>query len=117
MTFKDVKVYFNGRELVDKDTLDEKCIEDDCILHAVDIGETVVNAYDVPMWVVKSSAELNHWRRLLPCNLKPPARNSSRERAQSKAAFISGVCPSGGQSSCLTWLAQRCRSLTKRCRT
>ena len=74
MTFKDMKVFYNGGELVDTDTLDEKRIDDDCILHAVD------NVYDAPTWVVKSSAEMNQWRRLLPHNLKPPARNTVAEK-------------------------------------
>jgi hypothetical protein len=65
MTFKDMKVFYNGCELCETDTLDEKWIDDDCILHAVDNVRTNL--------VVNASAELNQWRRLL--YLKPPARN------------------------------------------
>ena len=70
MISKDMIVFWNGVELVDTDTLDEKWIHDDCILHVA-----VGNVYDAPIWVVKCSAELNQWRLLLPPNLKPPARN------------------------------------------
>jgi hypothetical protein len=65
MTFKDMKVFYNGCELCETDTLDEKRIDDDCILHAVDNVRANL--------VVNASAELNQWRRLL--YLKPPARN------------------------------------------
>ena len=69
MTFKDMKVFYNGGELAyGTDTLDEKQIHDDCILHAVD-GVHVSNE---STWVAKSSAELNQWLKLLPHNLKPP---------------------------------------------
>ena len=57
MTFEDMKVFYDGGELVDTNTLDEKWIHDDCILHAVDESHGGV--------AVKQSKELTHWR-LLP---------------------------------------------------
>jgi hypothetical protein len=74
MTFKDMKVFYNGCELADTDTIDDLNIDDDCILHAVD------NVYGAPTWVAKSSAQLNQWRLLLP--------KSNPWRTQSK------TCPS-----------------------
>ena len=65
MTFQDLKVFYNGDELDDLDTLGEKGIDGDCILHAVD------NINDAPKWVVKSSSELYHWRQQL-LYLQPP---------------------------------------------
>ena len=58
MTFEDTRVFYNGRELVDADTLYEKNIHDDCILHAAD------KVHD-PMVVSAFSAQLTQWR-LLP---------------------------------------------------
>ena len=66
MTFKDMKVFYNGCELADTDTIDDLNIDDDCILHAVD------NVYGAPTWVAKSSAQLNQWRLLLPHNQQLP---------------------------------------------
>ena len=68
-TFKDMKVFYNGVEIMDTDTLDDKWITDDCILHAID------NVYDGSTWVLKSSIELHQWQQLLPQNLKPPDKN------------------------------------------
>ena len=90
--FKDMKVFYNGGELVDTDTLDEKRIDDDCILHAVD------KVYNAPTWVVKSSAEPNQWRRLLPHNLKPPARNEVAEKKLSPRPLSSVSVVSGASS-------------------
>ena len=91
MTFKDMKVFYNGGELVDTDTFSEKWIDDDCILHAVD------NVYDAPTLVVKSwSAKLNQWRLLLPHNLQPPARNKVAEKELSPrplSSVVSGASP------------------------
>ena len=71
MTFKDMKVFYNGCELADTDTIDDLNIDDDCILHAVD------NVYGAPTWVAKSSAQLNQWRLLLPHNLKPSTQSKT----------------------------------------
>ena len=56
MTFKDMKVFYNGGELVDTNTLDEKWIHDDCILHAVDKDHHGV--------AVRQSNQLTNWRIL-----------------------------------------------------
>ena len=69
MWLQDMKVFFNGVELVDPDTLHERWIDDDCILHCVGTASMPTTR------VVKSSVELHQWRRLLAHNLKPPIKD------------------------------------------
>ena len=107
MTFKDMKVFYNGCELADTDTIDNLNIDHDCILHAVD------NVYDAPTWVVKSSAQLNQWRLLLPHNLKPSTQSKTYPSFIERGLHGAWEVDQGGQSSCY----YRCKRLTKRCRT
>ena len=94
-TFEDLKVFYNGCEMCDTDTLEEKWIDDDCILHAVD------TVYDAPAWVAKSSAELFQWKRLL--FLKPPDRNKEAEKVL-KHRFQAGQMLSGARPA--AWLSK-----------
>ena len=101
MTFNDMKVFYNGEELVDTNTLDEKRIDDDCILHTVD------NVGPIAGEVVKTwSVKLNQWRRLLPHNLTPPPKNKEAEKDLQPvpiSAVVSGASP------------PRCRHLCRHC--
>ena len=81
-----MKVFYNGSELVDTDTIGQKLIDDDCILHCVE------NHGMIPTLTVKSwSAKLHQWRLLLPHNLQPPARNEAAEKDLSPVPISSVV--------------------------
>ena len=64
----DMTVFYNGTELIDTDTIEERFIYDDCILHAVH--------YDIGGVARKQSTGLTHWR-LLPattCSCRRPPK-------------------------------------------
>ena len=107
-----MKVLYNGSELVDTDTFDDKYIDDGCILHAVD------NVYDDPTWVARSSAEMYQWRRLLPHNLKPPAKNKVEETKLSPRPVLAVAKPISsvvGDKTQITVLAPELSSVLSWC--
>ena len=86
VTFKDMKVFYNGENLEDTDTIGQTEIEDDCILHCVD------DHGSIPTLTVKSwSVKLHQWRELLPPKLKPPTRNEAAEKDLSPVPISSVV--------------------------
>jgi hypothetical protein len=78
---KDMKVFYNGCELLQDSTLDEQSIDTDCILHAVDNVRTDL--------VVNASVGLHQWKQLL--YLKPPARNKVAENVLIRRSLSVGL--------------------------
>ena len=108
MTFKDLKVFYGGSELVDTDTLDEKWIVDDCILHAID------NINDHPTWVAKASAEMCRWTNLLNHNLRKPTKNKVEEKKlmpRPPLAFTKPISAVVGDKTQITVLAPELSSM------
>ena len=85
-TFNAMKIFFNGTELLDTDTLGGVMdIDDDSILHAVD---TFTDAA-FPDWVRRGSTVLNQHRHLLPHFLKRPPNQVSVDPAGIRGAEAS----------------------------
>ena len=105
MTFKDMKLFYNGCELADTETIDNLNIDHDCILHAVD------NVYESLAAIAESSAQLNQWRLLLPHNLKPSTGAKTYPSFIERGLHGAWEVDQGGQSSCYY-----CKRLTKKFR-